>query len=885
MKKLTATVTVVILVAAFAVGAPVGSAARVATIAHASTRPVMANSNLRREVLGFANDYNLGDPSVGYRSWNFGLLSTVVYFALHVNSGDGAIVRGDTGWNVYHSTTMAAFVRAAHAAGTKVLVSVNLHDFSTSPTNLVCQGLGAANAGHTIGELQALISYAGIDGVNIDYEGQRVTCANGLDSRAEMVSFTQNLRASMTANFPGSYLVIDTYAGSAEDNQEFFDIAGLQPYVDSFFVMSYDSDFSNATEAPLNCPSYCMNPVSPLNTYRFNVTQSMSQYMTYMPPSQIILGQPYYGRRGCVASLTDAHQIPVPGYDFATPTYLFASTVRSQTGVSSIAAHRDPGDGVSEWDTWYDSDLQCNREQYFDDVVSLGAKYDLINRDDLRGVGLFTLDYGGGAPELWNALVTHFSLIPGLAGNLSVCAGNASATVSWTAAPTAGGPVTSYQVMASPGGAIASVPGNATIATVNGLTPGTSYTFTVQGINSSGQGVGATTGAVTPVASPPLFTTYVNWYDKASPGMVADNIHLVDPGASASSGCVTVSGQAVVPWNANAGQETHVSMPAGTIGGPLLVTVNSGPAVRASQRVQYNQSFNEVWAASATQAATTSYFNWYDKASPGMLNDNIHLLNPGGATASVTVSLPGATPQVVSVLPGAEAYVNFPGKIGGPVTVSSSQPVLASQRVQYNQSFNEVWATSGTLATTASYFNWYDKASPGMFNDNIHLLNPGGASASVTVSLPGATPQMVSVLPGAEAYVNFPGKIGGPVTVSSTQPVLASQRVQYNQSFNEVWSASATQATTTSYFNWYDRASPGMFNDNVHLLNPGGTSASVTVTLAGVTPQTVTVVAGGEVYVNFPGQIGGPVSVSSIQPVLASQRVQYYQSFNEIWSG
>jgi hypothetical protein len=27
------------------------------------------------------------------------------------------------------------------------------------------------------------------------------------------------------------------------------------------------------------------------------------------------------------------------------------------------------------------------------------------------------------------------------------------------------------------------------------------------------------------------------------------------------------------------------------------------------------------------------------------------------------------------------------------------------------------------------------------------------------------------------------------------------------------------------------------------------------------------------------------VTVSSTQPVLASQRVQYYQSFNEIWAG
>jgi hypothetical protein len=100
-----------------------------------------------------------------------------------------------------------------------------------------------------------------------------------------------------------------------------------------------------------------------------------------------------------------------------------------------------------------------------------------------------------------------------------------------------------------------------------------------------------------------------------------------------------------------------------------------------------------VWASSATQAATTGHLNWFDKASPGMFNDNIHLLNPGATGATVTVSMPGATSQVVTVAAGAEAYVTFPaGTIGGPVTVSSTQPVVASQRVQYYSSFNEIWA-------------------------------------------------------------------------------------------------------------------------------------------------------------------------------------------------
>ncbi|TMC54751.1 MAG: hypothetical protein E6J20_02110 [Chloroflexi bacterium] len=888
MNRLTTLLVVLILMigltlpAAFAARGP-SSSPQIALHANRGAIPMAAvqaaNSQLRREVLGFVNASMIGDPSVGYPSWNFSLLSTVVFFALHVNAGDGALIR-DTDWNIYHSTTMTNLLNTAHAAGTKVVVSLNLH--GDAP---VCAGLTQVNAGHTIGEIVGQMTGLGLDGININYEANNITCPNGQTSRSQMTAFTQNLRAAMPA---GSYLLIDTYAGSAEDNLEFFDIAGLQPYVDAFFVMSYDSDMSNWSEVPLNCTAYCFNPVSPLNTYRFNVTKSMSQYLNYAPSHKIILGQPYYGRRGCVGNLTDPHPYLqpngiFPNENFATPTYLYASTVRTQSGVYNFTSHRDPSEGVTEWDTWYDSDFNCNRLQYFDDSVSLSYKYDVVNKDDLRGVGLFTLDYGGGARELWNALATHFTLIPGLVGDLNACPGNTSASISWTAAPTAGGPVTSYQVTASPGGATVTVPGNATFATVTGLTAGTPYTFTVQGINSSGPGVGAGTSSVTP--GPTLFTSYLNWYDKASPGVAGDNIHLLNPGTAASSGCVTVSGKAVAPWTATGGQETYVTMPAGTIGGPVMVTVNSGPAVLASQRVQFGQSFNEVWTAAATQAATTSYFNWFDKASPGMLNDNIHLLNPGGTASSVTVALPGAPAQVVTVAPGAETYVTFPaGTIGGPVTVTASQPVLASQRVQYNQTFNEVWALNPAQAAATSYFNWYDKASPGMFNDNIHLLNPGTSSASVTVTVSGVGPRTVTIAGGAETYVTFPqGTIGGPVKVTSTQPLLATQRVQYYSSFNEVPAVTAARAAATSYVNWYDKASAGMANDNIHLLNPGSASASVTVGLPGATPLMITVAAGAEAYVTFPpGTIGGPVTISSTLPVLASQRVQYYQSFNEI---
>jgi 2-keto-3-deoxy-6-phosphogluconate aldolase len=381
---------------------------------------------------------------------------------------------------------------------------------------------------------------------------------------------------------------------------------------------------------------------------------------------------------------------------------------------------------------------------------------------------------------------------------------------------------------------------------------------------------------------------YFQWYDKASTGMNNDNIHLLNTSGSTANITVSVPGATAITKSVAAGAATYVNFPQGTIGGP--VKVSSDQPILSSQRVQFYSTFNEVWAAPASAVATASYFNWFDNASAGMLQDNIHVINPGAVAAVVTVSLAGATSQVVTVAPGAGTYVTFPaGTIGGPVKVSSTSPVLSSQRIQFNSSFNEAWSASAAQGAITSYVNWFDKASTGMNNDNIHLLNPGTASASVTVSLPGATSLTATVAAGAETYVNFPaGTIGGPVKVSSSQPILSSQRVVFYSTFNEVWAKDATTAVITGVFTWYDKASTGMAQDNIHIVNPSAATATVTVTVGGTsaTPLTITVAAGAETYASFPqGTIGGPVVVSSTQPILASQRVQYFQSFNEVWTG
>ncbi len=80
----------------------------------------------------------------------------------------------------------------------------------------------------------------------------------------------------------------------------------------------------------------------------------------------------------------------------------------------------------------------------------------------------------------------NLATIPGAPTGVAATAGNGQASVSWSAAPDGGSPVTGYTATATPGGASCQAP--ATSCTISGLTNGSDYQITVRASNTVGTG-------------------------------------------------------------------------------------------------------------------------------------------------------------------------------------------------------------------------------------------------------------------------------------------------------------------------------------------------------------------------------------------------------------
>jgi Glycosyl hydrolases family 18 len=338
-----------------------------ATTPPAPAPPSLADAPPLRphEVFGFAPYWTLPLSS----GFDVNQITTIAYFSVGVNQ-DGALEESGPGWGGYQSQAFANLVTRAHAAGDRVVLTVNNFDQGqlnaltsspTAPSTLAAALIGAITAKN-------------LDGVNLDLEGE------GRGDQAGLTNLVTLVSAALHRVNPDYQVTMDTYASSAGDPNGFYDIRALAPVVDAFFVMAYQLNLESSTSS-----------LSPLTSTMFSDKTAIEQYTAAVSPAKVILGLPFFG----IDWLTSDGTLSATATGPAT-TVPYAQIVSSGHPIYWDAATQ------TGW-TSYEVGTQWH-ETFFEVPSSLYDAAQLAASSDLGGTGSWALGMEGDDPSMLSAL-------------------------------------------------------------------------------------------------------------------------------------------------------------------------------------------------------------------------------------------------------------------------------------------------------------------------------------------------------------------------------------------------------------------------------------------------------------------------------------------------
>jgi hypothetical protein len=336
------------------------------------------------------------------------------------------------------------------------------------------------------------------------------------------------------------------------------------------------------------------------------------------------------------------------------------------------------------------------------------------------------------ADNYWVDVLFTPAVKPGKPGNVKATAAPGGATVTWTA-PTEGGAPTTYKVTPYVGTTAktpVSVSGSQTSATVSGLAAGTSYTFVVTGINTTGEGpASSASNSVVPTA-------------------------LSVPGAPTAV-AATVSGTtATIKWSepANNGGVALTS---------YTITTKAGGIAQGTRVVSGSPPATQT-TVSGLNVGTSYTFT-------------VKATNSVGTGAESTPS--NAVTPSAPMAPGAPSAVTATGKSSGAVlgwTAPASDggsPITGYRVTSYLGTVAQASTTFSSIATTATVNGLTNGASYTFKVAAINAVGTGAESAASAAVTPfdtifeAATPATVDSADGGAVNVGvkFKTDVGGTV--------------------------------------------------------------------------------------------------------------------------
>ncbi len=331
--------------------------------AHDLAKFGFAAKGMRGEVMAFVTI-----PELVYArdTLDFAAVSTLAFFSLEAGS-DGALVH-DGRWRAWNAPILDAVRDRAHAAGTKVVVSVSRFSWSPAGTAVTNALLGSASRRLRLArEIAAEVVRRGIDGVNMDLEPVPV------GRQAAFTSFVRQLRSALDDAAPGLQLTvaITGYYSS-------YDVRGLVAPggADAIYVMGYHYAGWWSKVAGSNAP---------LGGSAYNVAKTIASLRASgIPAARLIVGVPYYGHLWPTASGALNARTTGEGSDIQLASAL--------TILGNVTRRWDPVQAVT-WAAWHENGGWV--QLYVDDPRALATKWRRFRELGLLGTGMWTIGFEG----------------------------------------------------------------------------------------------------------------------------------------------------------------------------------------------------------------------------------------------------------------------------------------------------------------------------------------------------------------------------------------------------------------------------------------------------------------------------------------------------------
>ncbi len=332
---------------------------------------------------------------------DFNVLTTFAYFGVPIQT-DGSLDRSDKGYEVFMSDKATQVFQKAHAAGTKVNLTVTLME-----NDKILAFLDSPQAQETaVNEIVTEVKARGIDGVSIDieYAGKPDPAYRG-----KFTNFVTQVTNRMHADIPNSQVTVAVYALSAKQPQ-LYDIGALAQNADSIFMMAYDFSVKGSKKSEPTAPLYGHKE----GKYYYDIATAVEDFLKVMPSEKLILGVPYYGYNYVVYE-PQVKSATRPAGSWrgkpAVQTYSLAQA-NVNPNMSGINAYKEGWDDNAQvgWRAYKLSESDTWRMIFVEDEKSLGIKYDFAKAQNLGGVGIWALGFDHGHTELWTLLHNKFGV-------------------------------------------------------------------------------------------------------------------------------------------------------------------------------------------------------------------------------------------------------------------------------------------------------------------------------------------------------------------------------------------------------------------------------------------------------------------------------------------